>query len=125
MDIYKKAAIQQIRFSTSKGTLNTEQLFGLTLTELSNCIKKSKSVLNKDTNTELDFLDETTTVNHEEQLRFDILKDVYLQKKSDNDLARTEKTNKEHNQKIMDIIQNKKEQKLQDLSVEELEKLLV
>ncbi len=125
MDIYKKAAIQQIRFLTSKGPLNTEQLFGLTLTELSNCIKKSKSVLNKDTNTELDFLDETTTVNHEEQLRFDILKDVYLQKKSDNDLARTAKTNKEHNQKIMEIIQSKKEQELQSLSKEELEKLLV
>ena len=66
----------------------------------------------------------TQVVDVENQLRFDILKDVYLTKKSENEAARTELETKAHNQKILALIQQKREAKLNDLDEAELKKLL-
>ena len=122
--MYKEASMMQLRFSTTKGNLSCEQLWSLNLTELSNCIKTVKKILKKSDDSELGFLDESQVVDKENQLRFDILKDVYLTKKEENEKARLAAKNKENDQKILALIQQKKDQKLQDMTIDQLEAML-
>lgn len=125
MSTFKEASKLKLRFSTSKGSLSVEQLWDLTQTELATCIKNVKKSLKKgDTEDDLSFLDSTTTVDTTEQLRFDILKDVYLSKKSESEALRNAKEIKEHNQKIMELISEKQEGELKGKSIDELKALL-
>lgn len=63
-------------------------------------------------------------VDKENQLKFDILKDVYLTKKAENEAKRTELDRKANDQKILALIQQKKEGALAEKSIEELEAML-
>lgn len=121
---FKEASKQKLRFQTSKGMLSTEQLWDLSQTDLTNCIRNAKKTLKKNDDDELGFLDEVSTVDKVEQLRFDVLKEVYLTKKEESAAARTAKETKEHNQKILELIQGKKEGELQNKSIAELEAML-
>lgn len=122
--MYKQASKLGLRFQTNRGVLSVEQLWHLTQTDLSNAIKAVKKVLKKNDDDELSFLEDTKVVDVENQLRFDILKDVYLTKKKEAEELRNTAENKAHNQKILALIAEKQEGKLRDMSVEELEKLL-
>lgn len=122
--MYKQASKLGLRFQTNRGVLSVEQLWHLSQTDLSNAIKAVKKVLKKNDDDELSFLEDTKVVDVENQLRFDILKDVYLTKKKDSEELRDIAETKAHNQKILALIAEKQEGKLRDMSVEELEKLL-
>jgi len=63
-------------------------------------------------------------VDVENQLRFDILKDVYITKKKEAEKLRDAAEVKAHNQKILTLIAEKKDDELKGKSVEELEKML-
>jgi len=121
--MYKQASQLKLRFSTNVGQLSTEQLWDLSQTQLSNAIKAVKKVLVKNDDDELSFLVSTSVVDVENQLRFDILKDVYLTKKKESDDARDAASIKAHNQKIDSLIAEKKDGQMKDMSIEELEKL--
>ena len=82
-------------------------------------IKKTESV-----DDDLDFLENPTKKNTEDELTFEILKDIYVTKKSEAEAATSAREQKEHNQKILAIIQSKKEAELQGKSIEELEAML-
>lgn len=124
MDIFKQASKSQLRFQTSKGLLNVEQLWSLTQTDLTNAIRNLKKSLKKDNDDDLGFLDADTKVNAEDQLRFDILKDVYLTKKSDAEALRTSLEKKQFEQKILSLIADKKDTELAGKSIEELTAML-
>ncbi len=126
MDNFKKASRAKLRINTSQGLLSVEQLWDLSLTKLSTIIKNVKKVLKgSEGDDELSFLDESKTVDKEQQLMFDILKDIYLTKKAELEEERTSAQRKANNEKIMALIHRKQESKLEELSVEELEKMLV
>jgi hypothetical protein len=80
--------------------------------------------LKKNDDDELSFLEDTKVVDVENQLRFDILKDIYLTKKKEAEELRNIAETKEHNQKILSLIAEKQDSKLKDMSIEDLEKLL-
>ena len=122
--MYKEASRLKLRFVTSRGVLSAEQLWDLPQTQLAASIKAVKKVLKKNDDDELSFLEDSKVVDTENQLRFDILKDVYLTKKKDMEDKRNEAEAKAHNQKIMSLIAEKKDESLKSMSVEELEKLL-
>ena len=122
--MYKQASQLKLRFLTNVGQLSVEQLWDLSQTQLSNAIKAVKKVLKKNDDDELSFLEDTKVVDIENQLRFDILKDVYLSKKKEADELRTATEIKEHNQKILTLISEKKDDSLKGMSIEELEKQL-
>lgn len=122
--MYKKAAQLKLRFNTSRGVIGVENLWDLPLTELAKHVRALKSSLKKDDDDALNFLDETKVVDTENELRFDILKDVYMTKKAQKESIRDEAQIKEHNQKILALIESKKEDSLKNMSVEDLEKLL-
>jgi hypothetical protein len=122
--MYKQAVILDLKFQTPKGLLIPQQLYQLTMTDLTTSIKAVKRILKKNDDDELSFLEDTKTVDVENQLRFDILKDVYLTKKQKLDEARNAAEVKAHNQKILTLIAEKKDESLRNMPVEELEKLL-
>ena len=122
--MYKQSSKMKLRFSTTVGALSSEQLWDLSLTQLVTTIKAVKKILKKTDDDELSFLEDSKIVDTENQLRFDILKDVYLTKKKELEDNRDAAANKAHNQKILALIEAKTEAKLGEMSVEELEKLL-
>lgn len=126
MSDYKKAAQMQLRFPTSKGYLSVEQAWSLSLTDLANAIKAVKKLLKgtSDDDSELSFLDENKVVDTENQLRFNILKDIYVTKQEENKKAKTATERKAFEQKILAIVAEKQEGALRDKSVEELLALL-
>ena len=113
--MYKQASKLKLRIATSVGMLSVEQLWDLPQTKLAESIKAVKKVLKKNDDDELSFLESSKVVDVENQLRFDILKDVYLTKKAEAEA---------HNQKIMALIAEKKDESLKNMSIEELEKLM-
>lgn len=121
---FKDASRLRLRFATSKGSLSTEQLWELTQTDLAACIRNVKKLLKVTEDNDLSFLDNDVKVNSEDQVRFDVLKEVYQTKKAELDAARTAKEKKEHNQKILALIADKKETDLKGKSIEELEAML-
>jgi hypothetical protein len=124
MSNYKHASLLKLRFSTNRGILSVEQLWDLSASDLSNAVKAVKKVLKKNDDDELSFLEDTKVVDVENQLRFDILKDVYLSKKKEAEELRNAAEIKQHNQKILTLIAEKKDDSLKGMSVEELEKQL-
>ena len=123
MSMYKEASMLKLRFTTQVGVLSVEQLWDLTQSQLSTVIKNVKKVLTKDNDDELSFLETNNVVDTENQLRFDILKDIYLTKKSEQERLRNIAETKEFNKKIDTLIAMKKESQLQEMTIEELEKL--
>jgi hypothetical protein len=127
MDNFKKASQLKLRFNTSKGVLAVEQLWDLPQTSLSSLLRSIKEELKTaNLDDDLSFLSDSTPtkVDVENQLRFEIAKDIYLTKKAEAEEKRNEAAKKEHNQKILAMIQEKKEGQLKDKSIEELEALL-
>lgn len=122
--MFKQASKLKLRFQTNRGVLSVEQLWDLAQTDLANAIKAVKKVLKTGDDDELSFLVSTTVVDVENQLRFDILKDVYLTKKKEAEESRDAAANKVHNQKILALIAEKQEEGLKGKSIEELEALL-
>lgn len=122
--MYKKASQLKLRFETVKGSLSAEQLWDLSMSDLSGAIKKVKKILKKSDDDELSFLEDGNVPDTLNELRFAILKDVYLTRKKEAEDAMTELDKKQHNQKILELIASKKNEELQGKSVEELEKLL-
>lgn len=125
--MYKQATRINLQFETEKGIVNVQQLWTLGTTTLSKAIKAINKKLkeqDKDDD-ELSFLGTTTSSkNKEDVLRFEILKDIYLTKKQEAEEASLALSKKENNQKILELISRKKDTALEQMSVEELEKML-
>lgn len=125
MNVYQVAARKKLRFDTSRGFLTVEQLFDLKLTTLSALIREQKAkVVESSDSDDLDFLTDKIKADDTEQLRFDVLKDIYLTLKAEKEASDAALSAKEHNQKVLALINRKQEKQMEDLSVEELEKLL-
>lgn len=122
--MFKKATQLKLRYQTSVGLVSTEQLWDLSQIQLSNAIKAVKKVLKKTDDDELSFLEDAKVIDVENQLRFDILKEVYITKKKESEELRNAAETKAHNQKILSLIAEKQEGKLKEMSIEDLEKLL-
>lgn len=121
--MYKQASQLKLRFATKVGQLTSEQLWDLTLQQLSIEIKSAKKQIVKSDDNELSFLEEGAKIDYVSQLKFDILKDVYLTKQQDANKAFKELEIKRHNNKIDALIAEKKEDNLRNMSIDDLEKM--
>ena|SRR5690606_19610854 len=125
MSNFKQATRERLRFETSKGLLSTEQLWDLNLTSLATVVRSLKKQLKKDNDDELSFLDEgSTPVDKTIELKFNVVKEVYIAKKEEMDTIRNEATKRENNQKILQLIAEKQEGDLRGKSIEELTAML-
>lgn len=125
MEKYKLASQIALRFNTSKGSLSVEQLWQLSQTEKATCLKNLKKLLKKTDDDELSFLDNNIVVDATEQLRFDILKDIYLTQKEIIENQTKAREAKEHNEKIFAEMARRKENKITTVSDLELERMLI
>ena len=129
MEIYKKAAKKKLRFSTNRGSLPVEQLFDLPKEEIRQLVIKAREDAKKSSgevnDSELSFLDSPAKAKATDaELRFEILKDIYLTKKSAEEKAQKKAEAKANNKKILELIARKQDEALEKKSVKELEKLL-
>ena len=82
-------------------------------------------VVSEVSDTELSFLDAPAkTKATDDELRFEILKDIYLTKKYAEEKAQKKAEAKRNNQKLLDIIARKQDEALEKKSIKELEKML-
>lgn len=122
MEIFKLASKQKVRFQTSKGFLNTEQLWDLSLTELDalavslekECEETSKK----------SFLTKSSDKNKLSKLKFDLALDILTSKNDEIQASKDATELKEHNKKIIALIAEKQDESLKNKSVEELTAML-
>lgn len=118
MDIYKLAAKQKVRISTPKGSLSAEQLFELSLDELDtlavNLETEYKGSAKKS------FVHKKTEKNDLAKLKFDLVIDVLETKVAERDAAAEKAEKDEHNEKIMALIVEKKDEELKGKSIKQL-----
>lgn len=120
--MFQKASRLKLRFQTSKGFLTVEDLWDLSLQNLNNLAKSLKRELKAEL--EEDFLEEKTEADTITKLKFDIVLEILSIKKEEAKSASEAVAIKQHNQKILGLIAKKQEADLENLSVEELEKLI-
>ena len=117
--MYKKALRTKLRFSTSKGKLTTEDLFDLSLTDLNNIAialdKKLSETPRKS------FISDIAPDTAEDELRLSILKDVITTKLIEKNNAQEAKAKAAEKAQLAEILHRKKNQALENLSIEELE----
>lgn len=128
MNVFLEATKTKLRVPTSMGALSVEQLWDLNLSKLAVLIRNVKKNLASTSNdSELSFLDlevSVTAQERENQLIFDILKEIYLFKKNEKDMANQEREKREFNQKVLELIKEKQENGLKEKSIEELMAML-
>ena len=119
-NIFEYAVRNKLRFPY-KGTISTEDLWDLPVTELDKIFK----VLNKKNKTnEEESLLSTSSVDMNTLISIDIIKYIVnykLKKKEENEQA---KKRAEDRQFIMDIVEKKRKQSLEDKTEEELLEML-
>lgn len=117
--MYKKALRTKLRFSTSKGKLTTEDLFDLSLTDLNNLAialdKKLSETPRKS------FISDIAPDTQEDELRFNIVKDVITLKLSERNAAQNAKAKAAEKAQLLEILHRKKNEALENLSVAEIE----
>lgn len=120
--MYKQASKQKLRYQTNKGLLTTEQLWDLSITELDRLAVILEEDYDKSKGKS--FISVKSEKDAAIKLRFDIVLDILNTKVDEAEKQRAHLNDKEHNEKILSLINKKKESSLENLSVEELEKQL-
>ena len=117
--MYKKALRTKLRFSTTKGKLTTEDLFDLSLTDLNNIAivldKKLSETPRKS------FISDIAPDTQEDELRFNIVKDIITLKLAERNAAQNAKAKAAEKAQLMEILHRKKNEALENLSVAEIE----
>ncbi|AGF88613.1 hypothetical protein PJM36_0125 [Salmonella phage vB_SenM_UTK0005] len=122
--MFDQATRLKLRFNSNKGLLSVEQVWDLNLNALNEMAKDLSRQVKEAASDEEDFIGVKSAVDSQLQLRFDIVKAIIGVKLKERDESATAAERKANNQAIMELIQRKKQQELEGLSVEELEKLL-
>lgn len=122
MDIFKQASKQQLRISTTRGMLTVEQLWTLSIEHLD---LLAVSLQEKyETSKGKSFVRKRTIKDKQVKLEFDIVLDILNTKVEEQEASQNAAEIKAHNQKIMGMIQKKKEEDLGTKSIKDLEKML-
>lgn len=129
--MYKKASRLQIRFESPVGPLTVEQLWKLNFDKLKDTVIYAKNELGKyeDKTTDgLEFLtgqsSKEAKLEEEARLKFDILKDVYLTRLNEVKENQQRVADAAEIQKLEQILMKKKEAEYDNMSADELEKLI-
>ena len=128
--MYKEATRMKLRVPTPRGPLAIEQLWDLKLDDLATVAKtlfEEKKKFGTESE-ELDFLEGTgkkkTTEQTRIELAFDIVKDIYETKTRESKEAVADLEKKKEKNRLLEIIQRKKEEALEGKSIDELEKMV-
>jgi hypothetical protein len=117
--MYKKALRTKLRFSTTKGKLTTEDLFDLSLTDLNNLAISLDKKLSE--TPRKSFISDIAPDTQEDELRFNIVKDVITLKLAERNAAQNAKAKAAEKAQLLEILHRKKNEALENLSVAEIE----
>lgn len=120
--MFKQASRMKLRFATSKGNLSVEDLWDLSLPVLDKSAVSYDEELAK--SPRKSFISNDSPKNDELELKFNIVKDIItdkLKEKVDRDRAKQKAAEKA---KLLDLLDKKQSEKLENLSEEELRQRL-
>ena len=119
MNNFEKATRLRLRFETSRGNLNVEDLWRLPLAELD----KLAIALNKQLNesSEESFIKAKSKDNKLLELRFDIVKHIIETLLSEDEEKKKAADKRAKREQLLELIAKKKNQELEGKSLEELE----
>lgn len=122
MENFKLATQQKLRVATSRGQLSVEQLWDLNLSELDSLAVSLEEAYNSSKGKS--FLTKRTVKDKNIKLQFDVVLEILQTKNEEANALREAKEIKEHNEKILNLIQDKENEELRGKSKKELEKML-
>ena len=122
MSIYKEANRRKLRFNTSQGSVSVERLWELSIEELDTLGVAAQT--ETDNSTKKSLLKKKTSVDEIAQLKYEIIKDVFFTKAEEREAANDAADKKAHNEKILSLIEKQRNSKLENLSEEELLKMI-
>ena len=125
--MYKEASQLALRFETSKGNCSVEDLWDLPLTsERGPCLDYIAIDLSVEVEgaRKKSFVTDVTAVNKEQQLRFDIVRDVITTKLAERAAKKSKAAQIAQREKIKEIIANKQDDALSNKTIEELNAIL-
>lgn len=120
-NLFEKASKMKIRFSTTKGVLSTEDLWDLSLESLDRIAKNLYKQIKE--SEEISFISEKSSEDTLASIKLEIVKFVITFKM---DEAKEKKLRAEKlalKKRIADEIAKKKDNKISEMSIEELEKV--
>lgn len=121
-NMFEIATRNKFRFPF-KGVISTEDLWDLSVESLDNVFKTLNSEMKK---TKEESLLSTKSKDDEvPELKIEIVKHIVAVKQEEKEARERKFLDRERNQKIMSIIAAKQDEQLHNMSVEELQKLLV
>jgi len=131
-DKFVRCSKEKVRFDSPKGSLMIEQLWDIPLTSKVGAANLDTITVGlfkqlKEGETDgLSFVDQKKTSAERSllQLKFDIARYIIEQRMAEANAAARAKADREHDQKIMEIIARKRDEATMSKSIEELEKLL-
>lgn len=122
MENFKLASQQKVRFQTNRGSLSTEQLWDLSLTEL-DALAVSLEAQHKESGKK-SFLTKSSAKDKTAKLRFDVVLEVLTTKVEEAQVLSEAQEIKEHNSKIISLIAEKQDESLKGKSIKQLEAML-
>jgi len=126
--MFELASRKKIRFDTTKGMLTVEDLWDLPLVSTAGkaCLDSvARNLHNELKETEeVSFVTPVTTNNDDTKLAFELVKYIISVKINEANAIRIERETREKKQKIMAIIDQKQDQALSAMSIDELSKLV-
>lgn len=122
MENFKQATKEKLRFQTSKGNLTTEQLWDLSLTDLDSLAVELQNQYEE--SGKKSFLVKRSVKDKTTKLKFDVVLDVLQTKSEELEEAKQKAEDKAHNEKIIQLISEKKNEELKGKSVKQLEAML-
>ncbi len=117
--IYKSAAAKGLRFPTPRGSITAEDLFQLSLTELDQIYRNIAPLV---ASQEVGLLRQKADTDND--LRLAIVKDVFETKQAAADAAKTRAEAKARKARLLELIEQKRDESLAGKSVEELTALV-
>jgi len=112
----------KLRFQTDRGTLSTEDVWDLNLTQLNNLAKSLRRSIKQAE--EEDFLSTKSEADKTQKLMFDVVIHVLETKKNEAAERETAKEKKAKRELVMGLLAQKQQAELAAKSPEELQKML-
>jgi hypothetical protein len=122
MENWKEIVRKKYRFETERGILTPEQLWDLPIMELDKLAVSHEQAYKE--SGKKSFLVTKSKKDKELKLKFDIILDILTTKVEEQEERKLEADKKTHEQKILGLIKEKKDNELKNLSIQELEKML-
>lgn len=125
--MFEKASRMKLRFETKKGDVNVEDLWDISLTSkagfsLDEVAKNLYREIKE--NEEESFVVKKTSKNEILELKFNIVKHIIDVKMQEKEERESEVLKKAHNEKIARVIEKKENENLENMSVEDLVKMM-